>query len=231
MHALNREAIVKSIFKGAAAVANGPYVAKNVTPADLDPYSYDPAKAKALLAEAGWDRINGSKPLPLLTYYNTPQASNVLAAVQAMLGQVGIVVVPRLVDVATYNGIVRAPQPDFSLFPLTYAGAQIGPEAGIADINLNSSQMPPAGYDLMRIRMPDLDAALNAGVAEADLSKRPARFQEVSRVFNRELPWAPMWVAKRYGIVSSKIANFVWTPAPGGGGYEQHAERWAFTSA
>jgi peptide/nickel transport system substrate-binding protein len=81
----------------------------------------------------------------------------------------------------------------------------------------------------MHIRMPDLDAALDAGVAEADLAKRPARFQEVSRVFNKQLPWAPMWVSKRYGIVSSKVRNFVWTPSPGGGGYEQHAEQWAFT--
>ena len=229
MHALNRDGIVKSILKGAAEVANAPYVVRSVTPRDLDPYPYDPAKARALLADAGWERINDSKPLPLLTYYNTPQASNILAAMQAMLAQVGVNVVPRAVDVATYNGIVRAPQPDHGQFPLTYAGAQIGPEAGIADINLNEKQIPPAGYNLMRIRMPELNAALNAGVAEADLSRRPARFQEVARVFNRELPWAPMWVAKRYGIVSSKITGFVWTPAPGGGGYEQHAERWAFS--
>lgn len=228
MHAINREAIVRSVMKGAADVANSIYIAPKHTPKDLDPYAFDPAISKVLLQEAGWDKINGNKPLTLLTYYNTPLASNVLAAIQAMLAQVGVNVTPRAVDVPTYNGIVYAREPDFSQYPLVYAGAPNGPDPGIASLNLNEKQIPPAGANIMRVRMPALNAALDGALAEVDDTKRATLFQEVARVFNRDLPWAPLWVQRRYGVVAAEVRNFVWTPSPGSGGYDQHAESWAF---
>lgn len=228
MHALNRPALINSILYGAAEVANTCYIAKLVTPTDLDPYPYDPGKARQLLQAAGWDKINGDKKLSWLTYYNNPLTENLMAAMQAMLAQVGIQVVPRLVDVATYNGIVYAPKPDLSQFPLVYAGAQNGPEPGAINMYTNTSQIPPNGANIMRVRDAALTAALNAAVGEADDAKRPARFQQVARVFNKDLPWAPMWVGTRYGIISANVENFAWTPAPSGGGYEQNAEQWAF---
>ena len=145
MHAINRPAIAKSLFKDTAEIANSVYIAPSVTPKDLDAYPYDPARAMALLKEAGWDKINGAKPLTMLTYYNTPLVANVMAAMQAMLGQVGINIVPRAVDVATYNGIVYAPSPDHSLYPLVYAGAQNGPDAGGINIYINEITDPTRG--------------------------------------------------------------------------------------
>ena len=229
MHAINREAIVRSVLKGAADVANSMYIAPKYTPKDLDPYTFDPAISKVLLQEAGWDKINGNKPLTLLTYYNNPLSANVLAAIQAMLGQVGVNVVPRAVDVPTYNGIVYAREPDLSQYPLVYAGAPNGPNPAIANLNLNEKQIPPAGANIMRVRMPPLNAALDGALAEVDDAKRATLFQEVARVFNRDLPWAPLWVQRRYGIVASGVHNFVWTPSPGGGSFDQHAETWSFT--
>src|SRR3546814_12825039 len=98
----------------------------------MEPYAYDPDKARQLLDEAGWDEINGDKPITLLTYYNNPLATNVLAAIQAMLAQVGINVVPKAVDVPTYNATLYAQTPDWSQFPLVYAeiGSAPGRERG-----------------------------------------------------------------------------------------------------
>ena len=77
-------------------------------PAGIDHYAYDPEKAKALLEEAGWAEINGDKPIPCSPTTASPLVANVLAAIQAMLAQVGINVVPRAVDTPTYNSIVFA---------------------------------------------------------------------------------------------------------------------------
>jgi peptide/nickel transport system substrate-binding protein len=231
MHAINRDAIIKSIMGGAATVANCVYVDPKVVPNDLNPYAYDPAKAKELLAAAGWDRINGSKNLSLLTYYNNPLNANLLAAIQAMLAQVGIMVTPRLLDVPTYVSIMTAKEPDYAQFPLIYAGAQMGPDLGAVSISMMSDQVPPRGNNTLRIAMPELDAAFAAGITETDPAKRLAKFQDVARVQNRLLPWATMWITQRFGVVSTDIENFLWTPAPGGGGYEQYAERWAFRKA
>ncbi|MFK0164239.1 ABC transporter substrate-binding protein [Rhizobium sp. NPDC090279] len=230
MHAINRDAIIKSLYGGAAKPANCAYVASQLVPGGIEAYPYDPAKAKQLLDDAGWDKINGDKPITLLTYYNTPLATNVLAAVQAMLAQVGINVVPRAVDAPTYNGIVLNPKADASQFQLVYAGLQNGPDPSNINTGLNEKQIPPAGANVVRARMPDLTSALDAAIAETDAGKRDQRYQDVCKVMNTDLPWATMWVANRYGVVSSKVRDFVWTPAPGGGPYIAHPEAWKLSN-
>ncbi|RWR27359.1 ABC transporter substrate-binding protein [Sinirhodobacter populi] len=60
IHAINRQAIVDRLLFGHGAVFNtnahpdSPYY-----PAGLDPYAYDPQKARELLAEAGWKDSDG----------------------------------------------------------------------------------------------------------------------------------------------------------------------------
>ncbi|MDF2810535.1 MAG: peptide transporter substrate-binding protein [Microvirga sp.] len=227
MYAIDRQSIIDSLYNGAATVANCGYVAKHLVPEGLNPYKYDPAKAKALLAEAGWDKINGAKPITWLTYYNTPQAANVMAAVQAMLAQVGINVVPRVVDTPTYNGIIYAANPDFGQFPLVYAGLQNGPDPSGLNIGLNAAQKPPAGANFLRVDMPVLTKAFDAALGETDPQKLSARYQDVCKAMNAELPWATMWVANRYGVASTKLKDFVWVPAPAGGPYNAHPEKWS----
>jgi peptide/nickel transport system substrate-binding protein len=78
----------------------------------------------------------------------------------------------------------------------------------------------------MRVRMPEVTAALDAALGETDNAKRAQRFQDVCKATNAQLPWAPMWVASRYGVASTALKNFVWTPAPAGGPYAAHPERW-----
>ncbi|ATU94860.1 ABC transporter substrate-binding protein [Phyllobacterium zundukense] len=227
MYAINRDAIIKSLYGGAAKPANCAYVVDQLVPQGVDTYAYDPEKAKKLLEEAGWAQINGDKPITLLTYYTTPLATNVLAAVQAMLAQVGINVVPRAVDTPTYNSIVLNPTPDVAQFQMVYAGLQNGPDAGSINVGLNEKQIPPAGPNVVRARMPDLNKALDSALAEPDASKRVAHYQDVCKVMNANLPWATLWVANRYGVVSAKLKDFTWTPAPGGGPYQAHPEKWS----
>lgn len=227
MHAINREAIVSSLYSGAATMANCGYVAEQLVPAGLEPYAYDPERARTLLQEAGWTEKHGTAPITWLTYYNTPLATNVMAAIQAMLAQVGINVVPRVVDTPTYNSIVYATDnPDWSQFPLVYAGLQNGPNPAGLNPGLNSAQLPPTGANIMRVETPALDAALNGALANTDPAKADAAWQDVCKQMNTTLPWGPMWVANRYGVASGKLQDFVWTPAPAGGPFASHPERW-----
>jgi peptide/nickel transport system substrate-binding protein len=227
MHAIDRATIIKQLYGGAAVPANCGYVAAPVVPAGIDPYGFDPAKAKALLAAAGWAKVAGARPITLLTYYNNPLAANVMAAIQAMLADVGINVVPRIVDVPTYNSIVYAATPDWNSFPMVYAGYQDGPDPSSLNAALNATQVPPAGANIMRVRTPALTTALNTALAETDASKRAGRYQEVCRVMNAELPWGTLWVTSRYGVVSRRLQDFTWIPAPSGGPFAQHAEQWS----
>ncbi|MBM3521782.1 MAG: ABC transporter substrate-binding protein [Alphaproteobacteria bacterium] len=227
MHALDRNAIIQSLYAGAAKPANCAYVADHLVPAGVEPYAYNPDKARQLLREANWAQINGAKPFTLLTYYNSPQAMNVMAAMQAMLGQVGINVVPKAVDVPAYNATVYAQNPDWNNYPIVYAGIQIGPDASNINIALNEKQIPPAGANVARVRDAGVTAALDAALGETDDAKLAGRFQEVCRAMNKTVPWGTMWVAKRYGVVSTKLKDFTWLPAPAGGPYDQKPQAWS----
>jgi peptide/nickel transport system substrate-binding protein len=144
-----------------------------------------------------------------------------------MLAQVGINIVPRAVDAPTYNSIVLNATPDVAQFQMVYAGLQNGPDAGSINVGLNEKQIPPAGPNVARVRMPDLTKALDSALAEPDSAKRDAAYQDVCKVMNTNLPWATLWVANRYGIVSTKVKDFVWTPAPGGGPYQANPQKWS----
>jgi len=55
-HAIDVPSIVKEVLQGYAVVANGQFPpASWAYDASVKPYAYDPARAKALLAEAGWE--------------------------------------------------------------------------------------------------------------------------------------------------------------------------------
>ena len=230
MHAIDRDAIIQSLYNGVATRADCGYTASHLLPAGLDSYAYDPDKARQLLAEANWASINGDKPLTFLTYYNSPLAANVMAAVQAMLAEVGINIVPKFVDAAQWASIVYRDPPNPDEFPIFYAGLQNGPDPAGINVGLNRSQLPPAGSNVARVDMPDVSAAFDKALAETDPAKVNAYWQDVCKVMNRELPWGTMWVANRYGVASSSLENFVWTPAPAGGPFLAHPERWSIKS-
>jgi peptide/nickel transport system substrate-binding protein len=89
-HALNLDAIKKKVMRG-AATPSGLMVAPQVNghnPALNTPYSYDPAKSKKLLAEAGYPKGFGlTMDCPNNRYVNDEK---ICQAVTSMLAKVGI---------------------------------------------------------------------------------------------------------------------------------------------
>jgi hypothetical protein len=205
----------------AASEANCGYVIDRLVPQGIEPYAYDPEKAKALLTEAGWDKINGDKLITWLTYYTNPLATNVMAAIQAMLAQVGINVVrarSTLPLITASSWPRRRSRRSFRWsMPVS---ATVGPEP---TIGLNEKQMPPVGNNFLHIREPDLNTALDAALADGRL-KRDARYQDVCKAMNAHLPWATMWVAKLWRRFH-QAEGFRLDAGSGGGPFDTDAEK------
>ena len=108
-YAINKEAIVNDVLEGTATVAAGPTPPAFAWAYDdsaLEPYPYDPEKAKALLAEAG---VEGAE----LTFYVTEGGSGMLdpvpmgTAIQADLNAVGFDVKIETYEWNTFLGEVN----------------------------------------------------------------------------------------------------------------------------
>ncbi len=127
VYAIDRQQLVDQLLKGHGEVVDGflssasPFFDDSITP-----MQYDPEKAKALLAEAGWD---GSKTLRF--YINSGDSTFVNGA-QVMVAQwaaVGIKVEVTTVDLATLMTIAGTTDYDIMAVQYTYAPVDPYPDA------------------------------------------------------------------------------------------------------
>lgn len=86
-YAIDMDTIIDTIFEGRAVRAVGLLPNGPNKPDDLNTYAYDPDKARALLAEAGWD---ANRELDVVYYYGDQSTADLMAAMQAYLADVGI---------------------------------------------------------------------------------------------------------------------------------------------
>jgi peptide/nickel transport system substrate-binding protein len=94
-HALDKQAIIDATLEGVGAPAVGPISPSEIwINTDLEGYPFDPDKARALLAEAGY--AEGELTVSLWTYPARTNLPLTALAIQDMLGDIGINVEIRL---------------------------------------------------------------------------------------------------------------------------------------
>ena len=206
-YAIDRESIVKSLLGEDAVVLNGIYLPGELGyDAEFKGYQYDPEKAKALLAEAGF------KDGVTLDLHFTTEGSVlepfVAEAVQAQLAKVGIT--------ATLDG---APQ---SIMAQKYG---TGESSGMnlnnyAPIYADSSFLVSRAYFSSTARygkyLEEGDAKLDelgaAAIATTDVAERQKLYAEAERhIVMEKAYWVPLYqLVDSYGV--SKQVD--WNPRP-----------------
>lgn len=115
MHAVDPAVIHRIVFFGTGSVASGPIPPSLAWAhdADFDPYDYDPAKAKALLAEAGH-----TEPVPFeITVTNSPLNVRMAEIIQAQASEAGFAPTIKQIDGTSLITVLRAKDFDMSWSP------------------------------------------------------------------------------------------------------------------
>jgi peptide/nickel transport system substrate-binding protein len=204
-HALNIDLIVQKVLRG-QATPTGSLVSPRVDGYDkaLDErLPYDPAKAKALLAEAGYPNGFGVT----LDCVNVGYREAVCQAAAAMLAQVGI------------RTQVRS-SPTNQFFPKLSQATSSFVEFGWtplpdpwATLNALFRTYDASGlgtFNAGRYSNPKLDVLIDAIRTEPDLTKRRARVGVVLRMLHDEMPYLPLYRRNLNWAMKKNVSVVMW---------------------
>lgn len=196
-YAINREAIVKSIFRGGAEILHGPVGPGQYgySPSVEPKYEYNPEKAKQLLAEAGYaDGVEIDFYTANNRYINDRQSSQ---AIVPMLEAVGFKVDFHTPEYSTHWPLVRKGKRPFYY---QGRGSVVDPSAALAQY-FETGVAPRIEYS-----NPELDATLKAERREFDPAKRKQLLLKAFNIIQEDVPAFFLWrIQQHYGI-SDKIA-------------------------
>lgn len=200
--AIDRAAIIRYVFDGAAREAQALFPPDHWAGApDLVPHAYDPDRARALLAEAGYDETH-----PLRLVYKTsndPFRVRLATLIQAQLAQVGIRVVVQSYDWGTFYDDVKSGR--FQMVSLSWVAVRT---PDIFRHAFHSGSVPPDGVNRGRYRSERVDAVLDDIAALEDLAPQVPQYRVLQRLLLEDLPYVPLWYEDQRLAARAEIGGY-----------------------
>jgi peptide/nickel transport system substrate-binding protein len=200
-HAIDRNRINEITMRGKAVVSNGP------TPEGLwwhDPsiksFDYDPAKAKALLVEAGY--ANGFAYELSTPQVNLLQQINQL--IQEQLAAVGIKV--TLQPAAASEWYARIVNGTTNMSPSRWT--QRPDPDGLLSLLFDSKGFA----NTMKYSNAKVDALLKQARTTYDIPTRKRLYGEMQQIIADDLPVVPLIFSAEYAALRSDVRGFEWIP-------------------
>jgi peptide/nickel transport system substrate-binding protein len=187
---------------------------------ELNPYSYDPEAAAALLEEAGWIvdeetgvRVKDGVPLAFQlditpAFRGTDQVALIM---QDQLGQLGFEV-----NIETWEPNALLPRvfgKEYEAWIVKFDAGSPDPQV-MTEWTLHSSQDMIGGLNLSAFSMPELDELIDrAGtVSGCDIDERAALYQEIQRIAHENAVYDSIHDGVSRLAVSVRLQNFTVGP-------------------
>jgi len=209
-YAIDTHAIIEYLRRGLAAPATGllPQQSWAIAP-DLHAYPYDPARARALLDEAGYRDPDGDGPAPRLRLalkISSTQEFNRLQAsvIQQNLRAIGIDLDVRTYELATLLSDVG--KGNFQMYVLQWTAGSLADPDMLRRV-FHSKQVPPEGFNRGHFSDPRVDALLDEAASSTDEMHRLQLFQEVQRLLALELPYISLWNKTNFIVAQQSLTG------------------------
>lgn len=194
-YAIDRRAIVDYLRRGLAVPATGLLPSQSwAYEPSLPSYEYDPAKARALLDEAGYPDPDGDGPA--MRMHLTLKIQNLEfprlqgAVIQQNLRAVGVDLDVRSYEFATlYADVLEG---NFQMYTLQWVGGAMA-DPDILRRVFHSNQIPPAGFNRGHFRDAHVDALLDEAARATDQAERRRLFGDAQRAIAEEAPYICLW--------------------------------------
>lgn len=228
MHAIDRQRLIDDVFRGTAIIAHSNYPPSMRTWYDrtVKTYSYDPARARSLLEEAGWRmgpgniRVKDGQRLSFTIAVITGDRARRPEAeiAQQDLAQVGIEA--RIIErpVATILAQLPKGELEASLFNWTYNSGALEPDPG--------TTLRTGGVrNFAQFSNQRMDQLLDQGLREVDVKKRQKIYNEVQKIFVEEVPVLYIMYWDWFNVFTKRIKGLAAKPEDGFAIY-RNAYKW-----
>lgn len=225
-YAIDKQEIIDGVYLGLGINIASPYKpGTRWSNPDLQPYSYDPNKAKTLLKEAGFIDSDGDgildrdgKPFSfeIITNQNKEREKSAVL-IQRRLKDIGIDVQIRAIEWASFiSRFIKTGD-----FDAVVLGWSLGLDPDQFSI-WHSSQNQPGQFNFIGYNNPQIDQLLEQGRLEMDIDKRTKIYHEFAKVLLEDSPI--IYLSAGYGLSAiHKRVKGIDSPAPPAGiGYNSH---------
>jgi len=201
--AIDREAIVEHLFGAGARVADAVLVPWHwAGHPDLVPLGYDPQRARALLAGAGFD--DARRPRLVYKTSNNPFRVRVATVIREQLAAVGFDVRLQTRDWGTFYADVKAGR--FQMYGLSWVALKM---PDIFRYAFHSDSVPPAGANRGRFASARVDRLIERAEALSDLRARVPLYRALHAQLLAELPYVPLWYEDHVAAWRDGVEGYV----------------------
>ena len=209
--AIDRETIVAALLHGRARLASSLLPPSHWAFAgDVAQYPHDPARASALLDQAGLPRGQNGIRFHLTMKTSTDENTRVLAAaLQQQLAQAGIALDLRSYEFATfYSDVTRGA---FQLYSLRWLGGNEQPD--IFSYAYSTARFSPKGANRGHYSNPELDRLLDDAAATSETSRRKEDYVRVQHILAEDLPVIDLWYKDTVVVHNRRLSDVHPTPS------------------
>ena len=198
-YAIDMDTIVETLFEGKAIVADSMIPNGGFKAEGLERYGYNPDKARALLKDAGW---NDGQVLDVVYYYGDQLTADLMVALQAYLGDVGIKMTYRKLEGDVGGQLNALPDAGSDTSAVKWDIAY-GAKAALAlQEYYNGYQSGKNSYTPGVAERDNLIAMING---TADVEKQKEAFKKFERFENKVLSDIPLYYQQLFIYESKRL--------------------------
>ena len=213
-HAINRREIIDGVILGLGREATGPYKPGTwVYNPNVKTYPYDPARARALLAEAGWKERNADGVLvkagrpfsfELMTNQGNEERRKIAEIIQASLKEIGVHVEVRIIEWASLlKEYLKKKR-----FEAIVLGWGIGTDPDQYNI-WHSSKTGPDELNQISFANAEVDELLEKGRSTCQQTERVKHYHRLQEILAEDQPLVFLYFRDALPVVAIRVHGVV----------------------
>lgn len=209
-YALHREPYIHYVWRDFARPASSVLPPESwAYDPDVTHYSYDPARARRLLDNAGYSAMNGIR-FHIVMKTSTEESSRAMAAVfQQQLSDIGIALDIRSFEFATFFSDVS--HGEFQVYSLRWVGGNEDPD--FFDYAFSTARIIPNGANRQYYSNPRVDALIAKASTELDQNARKQDYAEIQQILAEDLPYINLWYFDNVMVYSKRVHGLEMNPS------------------